>query len=175
MLDITTSFPSNQPVSLLDFGCGSSHLYGYMREQKVKNIRYSGLDIAERFLSLAKKKFPKNRYYHLDILKQPIPHNFPKFDYVVMNGVFTVKANLKHPEMLAHFKKMVKKVFPLCRKGIAFNVMSKHVDWERDDLFHLQFDDCAKFLRKEVSPHFVFRNDYGLYEYTVYVFKKPAR
>ena len=27
-------------------------------------------------------------------------------------------------------------LFAYCKKGIAFNVMSKHVDWERNDLFH---------------------------------------
>ena len=30
--------------------------------------------------------------------------------------------------------------------GIAFNVMTKHVDWERDDLFHLPFDQLAEWL-----------------------------
>jgi hypothetical protein len=49
-------------------------------------------------------------------------------------------------------------------------VMSKHVDWERDDLFHLPFDALGSFLREEVSRHFVIRHDYGLYEYTTYIY-----
>ena len=49
--------------------------------------------------------------------------------------------------------------------------MTKHVDWERDDLFHLPFDTLAAVLKKEISRHFVISNDYGLYEYTVYVYK----
>ena len=48
--------------------------------------------------------------------------------------------------------------------------MSKQVDWERDDLFHLPLDLLADYLTRNLSRHFVIRNDYGLYEYTVYVY-----
>jgi hypothetical protein len=72
--------------------------------------------------------------------------------------------------MLTYFKQLVKRVFAQAEIGIAFNVMSKHVDWERDDLFYLPFDQLAAFLRSEISRNFIFRNDYGLYEYTTYVY-----
>jgi len=49
--------------------------------------------------------------------------------------------------------------------------MSKHVDWEREDLFHLPFDVLARFLTRMVTRNFVIRNDYGLYEYTTYVYR----
>ena len=49
--------------------------------------------------------------------------------------------------------------------------MSKHVDWEREDLFHLSFDELGSFLKEEISRNFTIRNDYGLYEYTVYIYK----
>ena len=49
--------------------------------------------------------------------------------------------------------------------------MSKNVDWERDDLFHWGLDELTAFLTKDISRRFVLRNDYGLYEYTVYVYR----
>lgn len=49
--------------------------------------------------------------------------------------------------------------------------MSKDVDWEREDLFHLSLDELSNFLTKEVSRNFIIRNDYGLYEYTTYLYK----
>jgi hypothetical protein len=94
----------------------------------------------------------------------------PSFDYIVLNGVFTEKLELPFDEMLAYFKQLLTRVFAHAKIGIAFNVMSKHVDWERPELFHLPFDTLAEFLKKELSRHFVFRNDYGLYEYTTYVY-----
>ena len=88
-----------------------------------------------------------------------------------MNGVFTEKGKLSFEEMFSYFKRLVKKAFEKSEIGLAFNVMSKHVDWERDDLFHLSFDTLAAFLRQDLTRNFVFRNDYGLHEYTAYLYR----
>ena len=89
-----------------------------------------------------------------------------------MNGVFTEKRKLSFDEIWDYFTKMIPVVFQKCNKGIAFNVMSKNVDWEREDLFHVGHDLLSDFLCKNISRDYIIRNDYGLYEYTVYVFKK---
>ena len=70
-------------------------------------------------------------------------------------------------------ERLLPRVFAAARVGMAFNVMSKHVDWERDDLFHVPYDMLAAFLKANVSRHFQFRADYGLYEYTTYVYREP--
>ena len=88
-----------------------------------------------------------------------------------MNGVFTEKQDLSFSEMFEYLQDVVRTVFTKARVGIAFNVMSKHVDWERPDLFHVPFDVLRSFLVKNVSRHFVFRQDYGLFEYTTYVYR----
>ena len=66
---------------------------------------------------------------------------------------------------------MILTIFEKVDKGMAFNVMSKAVDWERDDLFHLSTDVLIDFMVKNLSRNFIIRNDYGLYEYTVYLYK----
>lgn len=154
--------------SLLDFGCGTAHLNEYMLKNNVANLDYAGLDISRKFVDVCVKKFPGTRFYCFDILE---PNDLPQFDYIVMNGVFTEKRELTYEKMFSYFTGMVKAVFAKAERGIAFNVMSKQVDWERDDLFHLPFDSLASFLVKELTRNFIIRNDYGLYEYTVYVYK----
>ena len=170
MLDIIKPYLEKK-VSLLDFGCGASHLYEYILKNNLNNIEYHGLDISKNFIILSKKKFPLINYYNTDILVED--SKIPEFDYIVMNGVFTEKVSLSFDEMFEYFKELLKKVFIKANLGLAFNIMSKHVDWEREDLFHLPFDLLADFLKKEISRHFIIRNDYGLYEYTVYVYKEP--
>src|ERR1700674_2270096 len=96
-------------------------------------IDYTGLDLSPKFVELSRKKFPKNRYICADILEQP--DAVPASDYIVMNGVFTEKRGLTFDEMLAYFERTLTAVFAKAQGGIAFNVMSKHVDWERKDLF----------------------------------------
>ncbi|MBI1792901.1 MAG: class I SAM-dependent methyltransferase [Chloroflexi bacterium] len=157
-------------VSLLDFGCGTSHLNDYIHVNHLNNIDYSGLDISGKFIRLSQDKYPDINYYCMDILRTPI--QLPRFDYVILNGVFTEKRELSHNEMWEYFKQVILKIFEFTSKGIAFNVMSSHVDWERDDLFHLPMDKLAAFLVSNVSRDFVIRNDYRLYEYTTYVYRR---
>jgi SAM-dependent methyltransferase len=166
---VAASRASGRKLSLLDFGCGASHLYEHMRARGFEHVEYAGLDLSEKFVALSRRKYPANEYFCLDVLDDEA--RLPEFDYVLMNGVFTEKKGLSFDEMFAYFKRLLVKVFARARVGVAFNVMTKHVDWERDDLFHLPFDTLAAFLKKELTRHFVFRNDYGLYEYTTYAYR----
>ncbi len=171
MLDLFQSDPASE-LTLLDFGCGLSHLQTYMQRGDYGRVRYAGLDLSERFIRAAQEKFPDTPYYCLDILKDG--GQLPSFDYIVMNGVFTQKCSLSFDAMFAFAQRLVKQVFSKCTKGIAFNVMSDQVDWKRDGSFHVPFDQLATFLTKEVSRDFVFRHNYGLYEYTTYVYRTPS-
>ena len=40
-------------------------------------------------------------------------------------------------------------------------------------MFHVPFELLASFLARDVSRHFLIRHDYGLYEYTAYVYRDP--
>ncbi len=168
MLEVIRPVTENV-VTVLDFGCGAGHLLEYLRAERRSDIRYIGLDMSPKFIDLCRDKFPGTEFLHGDILREDL--EIPEVDYVVMNGVFTEKRSLPFAEMFDYFRDVVRRVYPLARHGLAFNVMSKHVDWERDDLFHLPFDLLAAFLRTEISRHYQFRADYGLYEYTAYVYR----
>jgi SAM-dependent methyltransferase len=169
MLDVIR--PGEQDVKLLDYGCGASHLYDFLAAKGISRIEYSGLDVSKKFVDFSRAKHPGNQYYHLDLLEGgTLP---AQFDYIVANGVFTEKRELSFDEMFSFFRETVGRLYAGCRRGIAFNVMSKHVDWEREDLFHVPMDAMADFLKRAVSRHYVFRSDYGLYEYTIYVYREP--
>lgn len=171
MLDIIKFDGLNLPSSsLLDFGCGTAHLLEYINKNGYVNIKYSGLDISQKFVDVSKSKFPDVDFYCNDILEDK--SSIPSFDYIVMNGVFTEKRALTFDQMWEYFTKLLTIVFEKSSKGIAFNVMSKNVDWEREDLFHVSHDLLSEFLCKNLSRNYIIRNDYGLYEYTVYVLKK---
>jgi len=164
------SFKLSKKVSVLDFGCGLSHLYNYILKKNLKQIDYTGLEISEKFFNESKKKYPQNKYILGDILKEPSILKI-NYDYIILNGVFTEKRNLTYDYMFEYLKKMISIIFAKSNKAVAFNVMSKHVDYEKDILFHLSIDDMANFLSKKISRNFIIRNDYGLYEYSVYIYK----
>jgi len=158
-----------RPVKVLDFGCGAAHLLDYLRRLGRNDIEYIGLDISSCYVELSQRKYPHVQFLCADVLQDQV--HLPDVDYCVMNGVFTEKRSLTFDEMFDYFRQVLKRVFAGARHGMAFNVMSKHVDWERDDLFHLPFDLLASFLRAEISRNYLFRADYGLYEYTTYVYR----
>lgn len=164
--------PSPEEQTLLDFGCGASHLYQYMLDQQIRGLKYAGLDASQAFCDLSRKKYPQNDYFCVDVLAEPDRLN--EYDYVVMNGVFTEKRDLSFDDMYDYLRRMLSTVFAKTRRGMAFNVMSKQVDWERDDLFHMPIGELTDFLAKSLSRHYIVRNDYGLYEYTVYVYKEHS-
>ena len=170
MLDMIGS-PASQ-ASLLDIGCGLAHLYDWIVEKRWDTrLTYEGLDISPAFIAACRRKHPQIRFHELDILAPDSVLPARQYDYVVLNGVFTEKLAMSHAEMSDFFQRMLATTFEFARKGAAFNVMSKHVDWERDDLFHLPLDEMAAFVTRSLTRNFVIRNDYGLFEYTVYLYR----
>jgi len=158
------------PVTVLDFGCGLSHFYEYLMEQKWKGkVDYLGLDISNQYIDSSKNKFPHNQYYCQNILEEPIDFDY---DYVIINGVFTQKFSMTHSEMFSFVKLVLTELYRGCSHGIAFNLMSDYVDFKRDGAFHLSFGAIADFIVAELTNNFVIRHDYGLYEYTVYILKQ---
>lgn len=158
--------------SLLDIGCGPGLLLDHISQRGI-DLDYVGLDLSAKMIAAAKARHPGHRFLTRDLLRDPLPAQ--EFDYAVMNGVLTEKLSLSQAEMTVFAQSLIKAAFETVRVGLAFNVMTKHVDWERDDLFHWPFDDVARFLKAEVSRHVIFRADYGLWEYTVYVYRTPNR
>jgi len=167
MLDLIKDKNTNN--SLLDFGCGLGHLYEFiLKNNYTKNIKYSGLDINLNFYNHCTSKYPDIQFYLKDVL---IDNELPNFDYIVCNGTFTEKRELTYNEMYNFMTNVLLKLWGKTNKGISFNVMSKLVDWERDDLFHVSMDEICLFLKNNLSRNFIIRNDYKLYEYTIYVYK----
>lgn len=170
MLELIEPEQRDQEVSLLDFGCGAAHLFEFLRRSSLGRIRYSGLDISQKFVALSRRKYPEIDFFCVDVLRDP--DQLPRFDYIVLNGVFTEKRDLSFEAMFDYFKRVLRVVFERADCGVAFNVMSSHVDWENDGLFHLPFDTLARFVTSELTRNFSIRNDYGLYEYTTYLYKE---
>lgn len=162
-----------RPVRLLDFGCGASHLYQHIRDQGLLGLEYSGLDLSSQYLALCRKKFPGVAYYDQDLLDSAT--ELPTFDYVVLNGIFHYKADNSNEATWRYCQQLLTGVSAIAAKGFAFNVRSEYVDWRWEYLFHLPIGQVADFIATNISRNFTVRHDYGLYEYTVYVYHTGVR
>jgi SAM-dependent methyltransferase len=162
----------NARPSVLDLGCGPGFMLDYLEQAGLRErVEYLGVDISEHMVRTARDRWPEHAFECRDVLATPFAER--SFDYVVLNTVLTERVSVPRDLMEAMAKELVRNAFATARVAVSFNVMNAHVDWTRDDLFHWPFDEVASFLRAEVSRHYAFLADYGLYEYTVVVRHDP--
>lgn len=164
-------------TSILDFGCGYGGFYDWLIKN-YKHVDYTGIDINKNSIEEARELYPHHNWGLIDIHSEEGWEDFnnpnifsDKFDYIICNGTFTVKNNLTQEEMTNFMCSTLEKLWTKTDKGIAFNCMSKVLDFERNDLFHVSFDELSMWVYDNLSSKFTIRQDYGLREFTMYVYK----
>ena len=169
------AIPRTGPFTLLDVGCGPGFAIPYLQETFGDACTsYLGIDVSVPLTAAARAKWPDHAFEVRDIVADPLPDL--SYDHVVLNGVVTAKFSLPQAEMEDFAMSLLAAAWRSARLSLSFNVMSIHVDWTRDDLFHWPMDRAAAFCVTQLSRHFNIIADYGLYEYTVQVFRtaRPA-
>jgi putative glycosyltransferase len=166
MLDLLPK--TQEPVTLLDFGCGLGGLKQHIQARGLDHIHYEGLDVSPAYAEAARKALPGTTIHCFDILETP--GALGQYDYIVMNGVFTRRQDMTEAQMFAYLERLGGAVFAHARQGLAFNVMSMHVDWKEETLFHPDTSALARVVSRALSRHMVLRDDYGLYECTCYAY-----
>lgn len=163
---------TSRKVSVCEVACGTGDFYHHLKNSQLNIQQYVGIDLSEKAISLARKKYPDGKYIAGDLLGMSDDSiaNLTS-DYVVANGLFTVRSGLSQKEMWEFMTIMIEQMWKLTDVSLAFNVMSAVLDWRRDDLFHVEMDRLAEFLYKLAGRRIIFRSDYDLYEYTTYVFR----
>lgn len=171
MLDVIER-DGDEPVTLCDLGCGTGNLLARIVQRRLRNVTYIGVDRSPLALAHARAKFPEATFLELDVADPDADLAPMACDYLVANGLFTGKFEMTHDEMMAFLAATVRRLWPLVRRGLAFNAMSTVVQWNRDDLFHLSMDDAARLLHDVAGRNVRIRADYGLYEFTAYARKE---
>lgn len=152
---------------ILDFGCGTGHLATYLKEQNI-DVEYTGIDIVTELLECAKVKHPEFSFYNVDECPEE------KYDYIIISGVF----NNKIENNLKFFQDTLENLVKKCEKGISFNMLSHYVDYYDEKLFYFKPEEVFCFLKENISPYVVIRNEYQLkpntipFEFTSYIYMK---
>jgi SAM-dependent methyltransferase len=170
-LDVTRFGPAaGVPSTMVDVGCGTGRLLDEIKASSRIDIAYTGIDLSPKLLKAARTKHPDAIFIQGDPFDlEGVWAASP--DYVVFGGIFTCRLEISEEQMTDYMIRLLRLAFNHCRRGIVFNVMSFHVDWQREDLFHVPFDRMAEIVRLNLSRNYIFRADYGLFEYSVYVYK----
>lgn len=159
------------PITLLDVGCGYGGLLQYA-EQKGLRLQYTGIDLVSNMISWAREHLPDGEFIEADFLEYDF--DGPKFDYVVCNGILTQKLKTSFFDMDKFVKETIKKMFALCNRGVAFNVMTTYVNYFSSGLYYKHPSEMLAYCISEISPEVKLDHSYGLYEYTLYLYNKRS-
>ena len=150
--------------SVLDVGCGLAHMKEYF-QRKGLNLAYTGYDLVPGMVEQARARILHLNAEVRDILKGPEPE--PSFDWVLSSGIFS----LRQHESMQFMDHIVRRMFALCRLGVAFNTLSTYADRRYENEFYA---DPVEVLRLclSISPRVVIRHDYMPHDFTVYLYRE---
>jgi SAM-dependent methyltransferase len=156
--------------SVCEIGCGAGHLVDFLRQRGIA-ARYHGIDLSEEMLAAARRRHPDVSFAHRDIL---LGAETGEYDVLLCSGLFHVKLDHRDDEWWRFVRETVRRMYVMCRVGIAFNLMTDQVDFRSPSLFYANPAQVFDLCRRELSRFTVLRHDYPLYEFTVYVYREPA-
>lgn len=157
----------NHP-SLLDVGCGYGGLIDYIQKKKLQ-VNYTGLDALGDMIEEAAQLHPNENFYQGDLLD--MYDRIGTFDYVVCNGILTLKNDNDLDTMMQFTKTLIRQMFHCCRIGIAFNIVSTYVEWYGSKNFYRNPLEILAFCLSELSHHVKLDHSYRIQDYTVYVYR----
>ncbi len=153
--------------SLLDVGCGYGAFYEYLKAKNIY-VDYNGIDFVSEMIEEAKKKNSTGKFFIGNFLDYP--ENI-EFDYIVCNGILTQKLNIGLLEMELFAKKLIKKIFSMSKVGCCFNIMSTRCNFFAENLFYKHPSELLIYCLSEITNNVSINHSYGLYEFTVYLYK----
>ncbi|MGE5172583.1 MAG: class I SAM-dependent methyltransferase, partial [Betaproteobacteria bacterium] len=83
-LDIT---PNLNTQKILDYGCGMGDFYKFLKRRGI-SVNYTGVDINENFINVAKKKYPECVFKVMSIDEDSLEGYY---DYIFVCGVFNLR------------------------------------------------------------------------------------
>jgi len=159
LLDIA---PDLHNKTVLDYGCGLGDFYKFLKRRGI-SVHYTGIDINENFIALAKKKYPECTFRAMCIDEEPL---VGYFDYVFICGVF----NLKVPGVQHDLQNSLLNLFKHCNKGLALNALSSHASVQDSDLNYTSPEEVVRFAIERLSPSIVLHHDRIENDFTLFVY-----
>jgi len=156
--------------SMNDLGCGYGALYDYLL-QKYGDFSYTGIDVSERMILAARQRYGETS--GLQFILSDKPDQIA--DYGVASGIFNVRLEHSDDEWRTYLESTLDLLDKTSRFGFSFNCLTSYSDTDkmRDYLYYANPCELFDFCKRRYSPDVALLHDYGLYEFTILVRKKP--
>jgi len=150
---------------LLDVGCGFGDLRSWLMGQEIE-VDYTGLDLSPELIEKARTMHARARFHSGDIFD--LESKPEAFDWVVLSGTL----NWQLDDGGDYARRVIRQMFELCRKGVAFNMLNSRY-WKGRTMHGLVAFDADELLAycKTISPNCTLRTDYLDNDFTIYMYR----
>lgn len=165
---ISDLFKDEENIEIHDVGMGLSAFYEFLKTTYPDRIiNYSGTEILKDYVDDSIKLFPECKFYLRDLAE--VPGN-EKYDYLILSGIFHQRRDTKISEWENFAKNIIRNSFSMCKKGIAFNMISPFVDFYQTQVYYANLLKFINFIVDDLSRFYEIKHNYALFEFTVFVY-----
>jgi SAM-dependent methyltransferase len=156
--------------SINDLGCGYGALYDFL-SIKNKGVFYSGVDVSDGMIRAAKQRYKDTPQAHFFLSGEPNQIA----DFGVASGIFNVRMGRPDDEWGFYIESTLEVLDQTSRFGFAFNCLTSYSDTDhmRDYLYYADPSVLFDLCKRRYSRNVALLHDYGLYEFTILVRKRP--
>jgi len=151
--------------SVLDVGCGFGDLKGFLRGQGM-TVEYTGIDLSPEITSRAAELHPDASIHAGDLFDFDWPSQ--SFDWLLLSGTL----NWQLHDDGDYARQVIARMFELCRKGVAFNMLNvRHPEMKSlTDLVAFDPDMMLAYCHR-ITPDCRCRTDYLASDFTIYLYR----
>lgn len=138
--DILLSAVNLEGKALLDVGCGTGNLLEHITGKGI-NVKYTGVDLLDKMIGIAKRKGLPGEFIHADIFMHHVFDN-ESFDVIYTSGIF----NLDLGNNIDFLKKAIRLFLDISRQYVVFNLLHRDSPDREDKYFYTSPDEVAELL-----------------------------
>ena len=146
--------------SVLDLGCGFGDFKSWAIEQGVR-LNYTGVDLSPDILTQAKKRHADGIFLSGDLFDMDFEEK--SFDWVILSGALNEQLN----DDSAYAKSVIDRMYALCRKGVAFNMLDARFLKAHD--LHSQIPQDILLYCQQLCPNCELYDDYLKNDFSIYM------
>lgn len=149
--------------SILDIGCGMGDLLPYIYA-KSDNFNYLGVDVIEKFIEVAKKRYLGHDFRVLNPFTKDLEQTF---DVVVACGAL----NAPKTGWLENRQQKIKRLYELANQAVAFNMAGSFEPGASGDrVAQADVRQILEFCTK-LTPKVILKTHYHPKDFTIVMFK----
>ena len=153
--------------SVLDVGAGLCDLHGFLDKRGVEH-RYTGTEIVQEMVDLARRKYPGIDIRNCDILADDsmTPH-----DFVLCSGIFNIPGRTPRDAWSHFVLDMVRRMYELSTVAMTFNFLTSYRTFTDPDLHYTDPREMLNYCIENLSRFVTIDQGYPLYECTMTVLR----